>query len=203
MEIRTLRRVLAPLAGVVLIASSLLAADTNTLRKAPELAFNVPGQGQKLLSQYRGKVVALFFISTTCPHCQAWTKTMNKFQEELGSRGLQVIDVAVNDNADLLVENFVKDFQVNFPVGWMLKDQMISFMGWTSAYYVVPQMVLIDRKGYIHWQTPQREEPGGDWDKLMKEDVIRQHVEELLSQNTSASRSTPRSSRLALAKKSS
>lgn len=196
-----MKKVLAPLACVAVIAASLLAAETSPVRKAPELAFSIPGQGQKLLSQYRGKVVALEFIWTTCPHCQAWTKIMNKLQQDFGSRGLQVIDVAVNDNADLLVDAFAKQFQTTFPVGWTLRDQMISFMGWTSQYYVVPQLVLIDRKGYIHWQTPQREEPGGDWDKLMKEDVVREHIEELLSQNESASRSNATRSRIALAKK--
>jgi thiol-disulfide isomerase/thioredoxin len=194
-------RILAPLASVVLAAASLSAADTNALRKAPELAFNVPGQGQKLLSQYRGKVVALSFIWTTCPHCQAESKLLTKLQQEYGPRGFQAIDVAVNDNADLKVENFAKEFQVNFPVGWALKDEMIAFMGWSSAYYVVPQMVLVDRKGYIHYQTPQRQDE--NWDKLMKEDAVRQHIEELLSQNASASRSRSATSRVALAKKSS
>jgi thiol-disulfide isomerase/thioredoxin len=193
------KRVLAPLASVVFAAASLIAADTNALRKAPELAFNVPGQGQKLLSQYRGKVVALSFIWTTCPHCQAESKLLSKLQQEYGPRGFQAIDVAVNDNADLKVENFAKDFQVNFPVGWALKDEMMAFMGWTSAYYVVPQMVLIDRKGYIHYQTPQRQDE--NWDKLMKEEAVRQHIEELLSQNASASRSGSASSRPAVAKK--
>jgi len=193
------KRVLALIASVGLIAASLLAADTSGLRKAPEFAFNVPGQGQKLLSQYRGKVVALSFIWTTCPHCQAESKLMSKLQQEYGARGFQAIDVAVNDNADLKVENFAKDFQVNFPVGWALRDQMVAFMGWTSAYYVVPQMVLIDRKGYIHYQTPQRQDE--NWDKLMKEDAIRQHIEELLSPNDSASGSKSAGSRVALTKK--
>ncbi len=71
------------------------------------------------MSQYRGKVVALEFIHTTCPHCQAASKEMTKLQEEFGARGLQAIDVAVNPNADLLVENFVKDFKVGFPVGYV------------------------------------------------------------------------------------
>ena len=196
-----MKRVLAPLASVAVSAAWLIAADTGALRKAPELAFNVPGQGQKLLSQYRGKVVALSFIWTTCPHCQAESKMMSKLQQEYGPRGFQAIDVAVNDNADLKVENFAKDFQVNFPVGWAVRDQMMAFMGWTSAYYVVPQMVLIDRKGYIHFQTPQRQDE--NWDKLMKEDAIRQHIEELLSQNDSASRSKSANSRVALVKKAS
>ena len=33
-------------------------SEAAPLRKAPELAFTIPGEGEKLLSQYRGKVVA-------------------------------------------------------------------------------------------------------------------------------------------------
>ena len=192
---------IASILSTLLTAVSLLAADANAGRKAPELAFTVPGQGQKLLSQYRGKVVALEFIFTTCPHCQAASKVMSRFQREYGAQGFQAIDVAVNDNADLLVENFAKDYQVAFPVGWMSRDQMISFMGFSNAYFVVPQLVLIDRKGNIRYQTPPRENE--DWDKLMKEDAIKQHIEELLGTGSnSAKRATPTGNgRLALAKK--
>ncbi len=173
-------------AGVIAVASACLAtADTSPLRKAPELNFVVPGQGQKELSDYRGKVVALEFIFTTCPHCQAASKLMTKLQSEYGSRGLQVIDVAINPNADLLVENFAKDFQVNFPVGWTTTQQMQTFMGFGDARYVVPQLVLIDRKGYIHYQTPALS--GDDWTKLMSEQAIREHIEELLGTSNSAS----------------
>ena len=182
-----MKKVLSTVAALVVgVVASVSAADTNTPRKAPELAFTVPGQGQKLLSQYRGKVVALEFIWTTCPHCQAWSHTMTKFQQELGAEGFQAIDVAINDNADLLVENFSKEQGVNFPVGWTLKDQMLAFMGFNSAYYVVPQMVLIDRKGFIRYQTPERESE--DWDKLMKEDVVKQHIRDMLGQNATSAR---------------
>lgn len=186
---------------LLLTALSLIAGDTaSSGRKAPELAFSVPGQGQKLLSQYRGKVVALEFIFTTCPHCQAASHVMSKFQHEFGPQGFQAIDVAVNDNADLLVENFVKDYQVAFPVGWMSRDQMISFMGFKDGRFVVPQLVIIDRKGNIRYQTPALE--NDDWDKLMKEDAIKQHIEELLGASSSAKRVSPATSgRIALAKK--
>jgi peroxiredoxin len=179
-------------AVLALLAGHRAAADAPSLRKAPELSFAVPGQGQKQLSDYRGKVVALEFIYTTCPHCQAASKLMTKLQQEYGSRGLQVIDVAINPNADLLVENFAKDFQVNFPVGWTTAQQMQAFMGFSDARYVVPQLVLIDRKGYIHYQTPPLS--GDDWTKLMSEQAIRQHIEELLGSNTSASVRHPNAS---------
>src|SRR5205807_1023300 len=100
-------------------------------RKAPELAFTVPGEGQKLLSQYRGKVIALEFIATTCPHCQAASRMMTRYQQELGPRGFQALDVAINaldenpdpNNANAVVTKFIKDFQVGFPVGWVTRDQ--------------------------------------------------------------------------------
>lgn len=170
---------------VAVVSACLAAADTSPIRKAPDLSFMIPGQGQKQLSDYRGKVVALEFIFTTCPHCQAASKLMTKLQSEYGNRGLQVIDVAINPNADLLVENFAKDFQVNFPVGWATAQQMQKFMGFGDARYVVPQLVLIDRKGYIHYQTPALS--GDDWVKLMSEQAIRQHIEELLGTSNSAS----------------
>ena len=179
-------------AAALSFAAHSVAADAPPLRKAPELALSVPGQGLKHLSDYRGKVVALEFIFTTCPHCQAASKLMTKLQQEYGSRGLQVIDVAINPNADLLVENFAKDFQVNFPVGWTTAQQMQTFMGFSDARYVVPQLVLIDRKGYIHYQTPALS--GDDWIKLMSEQAIRQHIEELLGSNTSASVRHPNAS---------
>jgi thiol-disulfide isomerase/thioredoxin len=177
------------LATLSLLTGCLAAADAPSLRKAPELSFTIPSEGQKHLSDYRGKVVALEFIATTCPHCQAASKLMTKLQGEYGARGLQVIDVAINPNADLLVENFAKDFQVNFPVGWTTSQQMQTFMGFSDARYVVPQLVLIDRKGNIHYQTPALS--GDEWVKLMAEPAIRQHIEELLGPTNSASARHP------------
>jgi hypothetical protein len=167
---------------------SLLAGDVVLPRKVPELAFTVPGDGQKLLSQYRGKVIALEFIMTTCPHCQAASHEMTKYQEEFGKRGLQVIDLAINaldgtggvSEADEMTTRFKNNFQVGFPVGYLPRVQMMNFMGFTPAdRMVVPQLVLIDRKGIIRYQTPAISGPA--WDNVMKEPSLREHLEELLS----------------------
>jgi thiol-disulfide isomerase/thioredoxin len=205
------KRIFVLSAAVAVAVGCLLFADANTLRKAPELAFNLPGQGQKLLSQYRGKVVALEFILTTCPHCQAASKVMTKFQEEYGPRGLETVDLAINAldenrtpaDADAMATAFQRNFQVGFPVGWIPRDQMMAFMGFSMAErMVVPQLVLIDRKGYIHYQTPAGDSE--DWTKLMKEDAIQQHIEELLALNSpSASKHGAASSKVAMAKKGS
>jgi len=171
-----------------LAAGSIWAAGPG--RKAPELAFTVPGQGQKLLSQYRGKVVALEFILTTCSHCQDASHVMTQYQQELGPRGFQALDIAINaldtspdpNSANTIVANFVRDFKVGFPVGWVTRDQFMGFMGFSVLDRVmVPQLVLIDRKGVIHYETPAGESP--ERESLMKQETIRQHIEELLSLN--------------------
>jgi thiol-disulfide isomerase/thioredoxin len=196
------KRVIVALAAFAVLGGTVFAADDESVRKAPQFTFTIPGQGQKQLSDYHGKVVALEFIYTTCPHCQAASKVMTKLQQEYGPRGLQVIDVAVNPNADLLVENFAKDFQVGFPVGWALPAQMSSFMNFSDGYFVVPQLALIDRDGNIRYQTPAREDER--WDNLMKEDAIRAHIEELLGQgNSSSSRPHTATARAAIVKKGS
>ena len=175
----SVKRVSVLLASSVFLASFAIGDDLESVRKAPALSFIIPGQGQKTLSAYEGKVVALEFIFTTCPHCKAASHVMTKLQSEYGSKGLQVIDVAINPNSDLLVEDFAKEQQVNFPVGWAPSTNMTTFMGFSADRYVVPQLVLIDRKGFIHYQTPATE--NDKWDRLMKEETIRQHIEQLLS----------------------
>jgi len=179
LEKSVLKQAFLSLIGVFVFSVSTFAASTlaPAIRKAPEVAFTVPGKGQELLSQYRGKVVALEFIFTTCPHCQAASHMMSRFQNELGSRGFQAIDVAFNDNSDLLVDAFAKEQQTTFPVGWTTREQVLAFLGISAVdRFVVPQVILIDREGMIHYQTP----PLGD-EESYKENVIRERIEALLA----------------------
>jgi thiol-disulfide isomerase/thioredoxin len=188
------------------IATSLLfAADADLPRKAPELAFTVPGQGDRLLSQYRGKVVALEFILTTCPHCQVASHLMSQMQQDYGSRGFQALDVAINADeegrtpaqANELVQAFVNNNQATFPVGWTPRDQMLSFTGFSiTSRFVVPQLILIDRKGMIRYQTPPLGDPNA-----MQESTVRQRVEELLAAGTPTAKPTTKTSRVTAAKK--
>ena len=65
-------------------------------------------------------------------------------------------------------------------MGWTTRDQFLTFMNFSFAdRFVVPQLVLIDRKGFIHYQTPAL--GNGDYEKQMQESTIRSRIEELLS----------------------
>lgn len=142
---------------ISLFCSGCLVAAEAPLRKAPEFAFRLPQGGEQLLSSYRGKVVSIEFIHTTCVHCQQASQIQKRLQQTFSGEGFQAIDVAINPNADLLVENFTKDFQLNFPVGWATSEQALSFLGFpTTKLYVIPQIVVIDKVGYIRAQTTQK-----------------------------------------------
>ena len=55
-------------------------------RPTKEFTIVLPSGQQKLLSSYRGKVVMLACMFTTCPHCQALSKIITKLQKDLGPK---------------------------------------------------------------------------------------------------------------------
>jgi len=152
-------------------------AQPPTPRKAPELTIIESSGKQTLLSSYRGKVIALAFVSTVCPHCQAECGVLTKLQTELGPKGFQPLAVAFNDNSKYLVENFVKNFHIGFPVGYAEARQTVTdfLQVDDNKPWNVPQMVLIDRKGMIVAQSA----PSGTAE-LQEEPSLRQKITDLL-----------------------
>src|SRR5258706_15848510 len=51
------------------------------------------------LSDYKGKVVLVQFLLTTCQHCQHAAELYAKLQKELGPSGFQAVGIAFNDEA--------------------------------------------------------------------------------------------------------
>jgi len=155
-------------------------------RKAPELAVQlVSGQqltGQQiLLSQFRGKVVLIEFLHTTCPHCQHDSAIVEQLYKELGPRGFQPLGVAFNDNATLLVEDFVRMLGLTYPVGVASRDTVLGYLqhSYLEPLYV-PQMIFVDRKGII------RAQHGGIGDDFLKDDpekhLLENHLRDLIEE---------------------
>jgi peroxiredoxin len=139
--------------GVLSVTAIALGA-ASLPRKATDLQIQMNGAKPIELSQYRGKPVVLAFILTTCSHCQYTTGLLVKLQTEFVSKGLQVIECAVNDGAAADVPNFIKRFQTNFPVGYST-DQLgvMSFLQHPqTAIPHMPMLAFIDRHGVIREQ---------------------------------------------------
>ena len=155
-------------------------------RKSPELAIGMPGGKQLLLSNYRGKVVVLAFILTTCPHCQRTTGLLNQLQTELGPRGLQVLESATEEGSAMNIAKFVTQFNTQFPVGFNTYAQCVDYLQHPPMLILhVPALVFIDRQGTIRAQYE------GD-DKFFAEEVqdknIRDTIEKLLKEGSPATK---------------
>ena len=171
----------------VLLASTLaLHAAAPVPRPTKEFTITLPSGKQSLLSSYRGKVVMLACMFTTCPHCQALSKVMTKLQGELGPRGFQGLGVAFNDEVNTpnsasnsqVTASFISQFQVGFPMGFARRDSVLSYLGVSDLErWVVPQIVIIDRKGVIRAQSASQ----GTAD-LQTESYLRKYLGELLDE---------------------
>lgn len=136
--------------ALALVAAAAPAADLP--RPSPELKVTLTDGRDFQLSTLRGKVVALEFIFTTCPHCQQLCQTTSKLLTEYGPRGFRALAVACNDGADLLAPEFVKQYGVTFPVGIGSVDMMFGYIGAPPKPFRLPQLLFIDRKGTIRGQ---------------------------------------------------
>lgn len=173
-------------AGCCLIATAALAWSIPPLpRKSPEFTIaeppskpNVPDK-VSLLSSYKGKVVLLAFVHTTCPHCQVYSQLLTKLHKELGPRGFQPIDIAWNPQAKMLVPGWIQQFQIDFPVGYCESyEPIMNFMGFSVMDRpVVPLAAVIDRKGMIRAQSPPQGDPN-----LQDENYLRTLITNLLNE---------------------
>jgi peroxiredoxin len=166
-------------ASILALALALPALATEPLpRKSPEFTINEGPGKASLLSSYRGKVIVLGFIFTTCPHCQVFSQAVERIYRDLGPRGFQPVDVAWNQNAQSLTSGFIRQNSLTFPVGYSEYDPVMSFMGFSIMDRpVVPLVVVIDKKGMIRAQSPPQGDPN-----LQDEAKLRMMIEGLLKE---------------------
>ena len=137
----------------ILSVLSLPLTGADAPRTSPEYAIKLTNGKQLLLSSYRGKVVALLFVSTDCPHCQDTCRLMEPLQKVYGPQGFQTLAVAFNAMAIMLVPDFVKVSGATFPVGYDERDPVFTYLQRSvTVRTYVPIMVFIDRKGTIRGQ---------------------------------------------------
>lgn len=143
-----MRNIILLLVGAPLLG--LLAEEP--ARPSPPLSIQRLNAPQLDLAQFRGKVVALTFILTSCSHCQELTQVLNRLAPEYTPRGVQFLECAINGDAATSMREFVERFRPQFPVGWTGEAVARSYMqipvtGGQTLY--MPHMVFLDRRGMI------------------------------------------------------
>lgn len=155
-------------------------------RPAPDFKFHLADGSPILLSKYKGKVVVVEFLFTTCPHCQQTSQVMSNLNTELGPKGFQPLGVAFNENAIMLVPDFIKNFHVNYPTGVAPREKVLEFLGAApNARMMVPQVAIIDKKGMIRFQSTV---DGNE--NIHAESSLREKIQMLLNEGAGTPKTT-------------
>jgi thiol-disulfide isomerase/thioredoxin len=105
---------------------------------------SLDGQNVKL-SDFHGKAVLLNFWATWCGPCKIEMPWFVELQKQYGSKGLQIVGIAMDDSSSQDIQNFVKEMGVNYPV-LLGKEAVGQAYGGVD---VLPTTFFIDRDGKI------------------------------------------------------
>lgn len=100
------------------------------------------------LADYSGKVLLINLWATWCGPCRMETPELVKLHKEYQSRGVEMIALSTEDPdaSAQMVSNFVREYEVDYRVGWANREVAITLMqGKTS----IPQSFIIARDGRI------------------------------------------------------
>jgi thiol-disulfide isomerase/thioredoxin len=135
--------------------SQMLPAKAPVPRPAKEFICSDAAGKKIALSSYKGKVLVVQFLSTTCSHCQAFSQLLTKLQAEYGPKGFQAVGVAFNEADAAMVRSYVEDHHIGIPVGFAPRGDVLGYLGVSvmDPGLRVPQVVVIDRAGQVRAQS--------------------------------------------------
>jgi cytochrome c biogenesis protein CcmG, thiol:disulfide interchange protein DsbE len=121
--------------------------------------FTVQDSDRKIsLDEFRGKVIVLNFWATWCPPCVDELPSLIHMQENLKSKGVEVLAISVDADKSAY-QNFLKTYNVNL-LTVRDPDQKSNNLYGT---FMFPETYIIDRQGVlrrkfvgpIDWGTPE------------------------------------------------
>lgn len=117
-------------------------------RRAPGFALPDPKMQFHDLADYRGKVLVLEFMQTTCPHCARFADILAEVDPKYGDKVavLAVINLSTDNPGQ--IAQYIIGHKITYPVvmdqGQMMFSYILSPQGAD-----VPRVYVIDPNGYI------------------------------------------------------
>lgn len=106
------------------------------------------GSGEVVaLSDLKGKGVMINFWATYCGPCKDEMPYMAELYKEYQDKGIEILAVSV-DSTDLVVNRFVEDYGLNFPIMRDKGSQVMELYNVTdlpSSYFISPEGEVIHK----------------------------------------------------------
>jgi peroxiredoxin len=136
------------IALALLCTLALSAADA--VRRAPGFCLiDTTGQWRDL-ADYRGKIVVLEFMQTTCPHCAALAPVLGDLSQKYGDR-IAVLSIALSPDTPQAMQQFASGHKLPYPLMLDMGQVAVSYV--RAGGIDFPTVYLIDASGMIrdHW----------------------------------------------------
>jgi peroxiredoxin len=139
-----------PILILLLSAVSLFAAGEYSNRRAPGFSLADSKFQQHDPQDYRGKVILIDFIQTTCPICQRLTDILLQVKAKYGDKIAVMSIMTLPDNYQT-VDKFAADRKIPWPMLFDSGQVMMSYLKVTptNAKVEFPHLFIVDGNGTI------------------------------------------------------
>ena len=138
--------------GVLLVACALFASGEYSNRRAPGFALPDPEYKHYYdLQDYRGKVLLIEFLNTSCPHCQLMSTTLEKVKSRYGDK-VAILEVVLPPDNQGTVAKYRSTNKVTVPIVCDMGQMTASYFNAnpsTMSHIDVPHLFVIDKQGMI------------------------------------------------------
>ncbi len=161
---------------LTLTALSLLAAGDYSNRRAPGFSLTDSHFQQHDLQDYRGKVLIVDIMLTTCPVCTKLADTLVEVKKKYGEQIGILSIVTLPDNFQA-ADKFTAEHKITWPVLFDSGQVLVSYLKVTPTNTEVhfPHLFLIDKEGTIRSDFEGTDDPfltlegmSREIDKLLK-----------------------------------
>jgi thiol-disulfide isomerase/thioredoxin len=137
---------------VVFAVCALLPSLSSAPRRAPGFALPEMPSGARFhdLADYRGKVVLIDIMQTTCPHCQTLSRTLERMKARFGASVAVLSIIVPPDNAST-ASSYIATHRISTPVLFDCGQMAASYLrvGPANPKVDLPHLFVIDAEGMI------------------------------------------------------
>jgi len=134
------------------VASAALLFPSGELsgRRAPGFSLPDAHMRQHDLQDYRGAILLIDIIRTTCPHCAAFSEVLEKVRSRYGDK-VAVLSIAESPDNQTTVTRFAAEHKISTPILFDCGQMAISYLKVTpqNPAVNVPHVFVIDAQGMI------------------------------------------------------
>ena len=130
-------------------AAALFAADAP--RRAPGFSLPDVKAQQHDLADYRGKIVVLEFMQTTCPHCATFASLLSQVEKKYSTK-VAIVSIVNPPDDQSKVSAYISGHGIDYPI--LLDCGQMAYSYIQKMQFDLPGVFLIDGNGTIrnHWE---------------------------------------------------